>query len=81
MDRGEHIIAHNTFGDQDRIFEVVAIPGHERAEHVLAQRKFAKIGGWTVSNNIPLLDQIADLYQRTLGDRRVLLERWNLRIL
>ncbi len=34
VDRGEHVIAGDALRDQDRVLEVVAVPRHERAEHV-----------------------------------------------
>ncbi len=39
MDRRETILLHDALGDEDRILEVVAVPGHERDQHVLAQRQ------------------------------------------
>ena len=38
VNAGVAIFLHDAFGDQDGIFKVVAIPRHERHEHVLAQR-------------------------------------------
>ena len=43
VDRREAILLHHALGDQDRILEVVAVPGHERDQHVLAQRQLAQI--------------------------------------
>ena len=37
MDRGEDVVADDPLGDQDRVLEVVAVPGHEGDEHVLAR--------------------------------------------
>jgi hypothetical protein len=34
VDRGEDVVAHDALGDQDRVLEVVAVPRHERDEHV-----------------------------------------------
>ena len=44
VDRGEDVVAHDALGDQDRVLEVVAVPGHEGAEHVAAERQLAEIG-------------------------------------
>ena len=43
VDRGEHVVADDALGDQDRILEVVAVPRHERDQHVAAQRQFAQL--------------------------------------
>ena len=43
MDRGEDVVAHDALGDQDRILEVVAVPRHERDEHVAAERQLAQL--------------------------------------
>src|SRR6185369_4806733 len=59
-------------GEQDGIFEVVAIPRHERDQHVPPERELAELGGRTVGNDVALLDVIADLHQRTLVDAGVL---------
>ena len=36
-DRGVAVFGHHAFGDQDRVFEAVAVPGHEGHEHVLTE--------------------------------------------
>ena len=54
------------------VFEVVAIPRHERDEHVTPERELAEIGRGTVGNDVALLDLIAHLHQRTLVDAGVL---------
>ena len=46
VDRGEHVVAGNPLADQDRVFEVVAVPRHERDKHVPPQRQFAQVR-WT----------------------------------
>src|SRR5690606_32646603 len=56
----------------DRIFEVVAIPRHERAKHVAAESQFAEFGRGTVGNDIALFDDVAHLHQRSLIDAGVL---------
>ena len=43
VDRGVAVVADHALGDEDGVLEVVAIPGHERHEHVLAQGQFAQI--------------------------------------
>ena len=55
VDRGEDVIRHNTFGNEDRVLEVVAVPRHEGDEDVTAQREFTELRGRTVSDNIASL--------------------------
>ena len=54
VDRCEDVVTHNTLGDQDRVFEVVAVPRHKRDEHVFTKRQLTHIRGRTVSNNVAL---------------------------
>ncbi len=54
------------------VLEVVAVPRHERDQHVPAERQFAEIGRGTVGDDVALLDLIADLHQRSLVDAGVL---------
>ena len=68
MDRGEDVLLHDPLGEQDRVFEVVAVPRHERDQHVAAERELAEIGRRTVGDDVTLLDDVADLHQRTLVD-------------
>ena len=72
MDRGEDIVANDAVGDQDRVLEIVAVPGHERDEHVPAQRQFTVFSRRAVRQNVTLADNIADLDQRPLVDSGVL---------
>ncbi len=41
VDRGEDVVLHDPLGDQDRILVIVAVPRHERDEHVAAERELA----------------------------------------
>ena len=80
MDRGEDVVAHDALGDEDGVLEVVAVPRHERDEHVLAERELAQLGRRTVGDDVALRTCVAHLHQRTLGDAgRFWFERWNLR--
>src|SRR5690606_30943868 len=58
--------------DEDRVLIIVAVPGHERDEHILAERQFAKLGRRTVGDDIARADHVAHLYQRTLVDAGIL---------
>ena len=59
-----------TIRSESRIesLEVVAVPRHERDQHVAAEREIAEIGRRTVGDDVALLDDVADLHQRTLVD-------------
>ena len=72
VDRGEDVVLHDALGEQDRVLEVVAVPRHERDEHVAAERELAEIGRRTVGDDVALRHLIADLHQRTLVDAGVL---------
>ena len=64
--------------DQDRVFEVVAVPGHERDQHVLAEGQFAQVGAGAVGHHVALGHHVARL---TIGRWWMLvfwLERWYL---
>jgi hypothetical protein len=41
VDRGVDVFLDQLLGDEDRVFEVVAAPGHERDDHVAAERELA----------------------------------------
>ena len=72
VDRGEDVVLDDALGEQDRVLEVVAVPRHERDQHVAAERQLAEIGRGTVGDDVALLDLIAHLHQRTLVDAGVL---------
>ena len=68
VDRGEDVVLDDALGEQDRILEVVAVPRHERDEHVAAEREIAEIGRGTVGDDVALLHPVANLHQRLLVD-------------
>ena len=72
VDRGEHVVAHDALGDEDRVLEVVAVPRHERDEHVAAERQFAEVGRRPVGDDVAFRDLVVDLHDRALVDARVL---------
>ena len=43
VDRREHVVAHEPLVQDDRVLVVVALPGHERDEQVLAERELAVV--------------------------------------
>ena len=79
VDRGEDVVAHDALGDQDRVFEVVAIPGHEGDEGVAAQGQFAQLGRRAVGDDVAGVDLVAHPHQRTLVDAGVLVGALELR--
>ena len=82
MDRGEDVVAHDAFGNQDRIFEIVTVPRHERDQHVAAKRQFAKLGRWAVADDVAGTERhVADADQGRCVMQVFWLERWNLRSL
>ena len=72
MDRGVAVFGHHALADQDRILEVVAVPGHEGDQHVLTDGDFAQVGRRAVGNHITLGQQVAALDDGTLMDVGVL---------
>ena len=68
MDRGKYVFCNHPFGQQNSIFIVIAVPWHESDENVTSKSQITKIGRRTVSNDIALLDVVANTNQRTLVD-------------
>ncbi len=79
MDRGEDVVAHDPFGDQDRVFEVVAVPGHEGDQGVTAQRQFAQVRRRAVGDDVAGLHRIAHAHDRALVDAGRLVRTLELR--
>ena len=65
---GEDVVLDDAFADEDGVLEVVAVPGHERAEDVAAQGQFAALGAGAVGDDLALLDGVA------LGDEDFLVD-------
>ena len=59
MDGRVDVIFNHPFVNQDGIFEIIAIPGHERDQHVSTQGKFAGIGARPISQHLPNLYLVA----------------------
>ena len=66
VDRGVDVVLHQPLADDDRVLEVVAVPGHERDQHVAAQGQLALVGRGAVGEDLALLDLLADLDDRLL---------------
>ena len=69
---GEQILAHETLRDDDRVFVVVALPGHEGHQHVAAQGQFALVRAGPIRDDVPGLHHVAGLHDRLLVDARPL---------
>ena len=72
MNRGQTILFNYSLRDQNRVLEVVTIPGHERDTHVLAQCQFTEINRRTIRQNIAALHRVTDTDNRTLVNAGVL---------
>ncbi len=53
--------------EDDRVLEVVPVPGHERHEHVAAERQLAAVGGGAVGDDLARGHPLAELHQRAAG--------------
>ena len=51
--RGEHVLLQEALGEEDRVLEVVALPRHERDDHVLAERELAHLRRGPVAMTSP----------------------------
>ena len=60
VDRRVAVVADHALADQDRVFVVVAVPRHERDEHVLPERQLAHVGRRAVGDHVALGDHVAD---------------------
>ena len=72
MNRRESILFNDPLRHQDRIFEVVTIPGHERDTHVLPKSKLTQINRRSIRENIATLDRVSRTDNRALIDTSVL---------
>ena len=79
VDRGEHVVTDQALGDDDGVLEVVALPGHERHEEVLAQGELAVLGRGAVGEDVVLLDDVAGGDDRLLVDAGALVGAAELR--
>src|SRR5215210_3993467 len=72
VDGGVVVLPHPLLGDQDRVLEVVAAPGHEGHQHVPAESELTLLGAWSVGQHVPLAHPQALGDDRLLGDAGVL---------
>ena len=73
MDRGVAVFLDQSLGQQDGVFKVITVPGHERDQHILPERQFAHIGGGAIGQHIASGDLIAGPDQRLLVDAGILI--------
>src|SRR3954463_8909759 len=72
VDRGELVVLHEAVGEDDRVLEVVALPGHEGDQQVLAERHLAGVRRRAVGEHVAGVDLGAGAHQRLLVDQRAL---------
>src|SRR3954471_185386 len=72
VDRGEDVVLHQTLRQDDRIFVVVALPGHERDQEVLTERHLTVVGARTVGDDRADLDPLALVHDGLLVEARAL---------
>ena len=70
MDARIDVIGHQSFTDDDSIFEVISMPWHEGHQDVSSKSKFTTIRGGTVGNRLAFLDHIAAANDRSLVEQR-----------
>ena len=66
VDRGVRVVLHQPLADDDRVLEVVAVPRHERDQHVAAQGQLALWVAAPSARICALLDLLAHLDDRLL---------------
>ena len=66
MNGSVNIFLHDLLRDHDRVLEVVAVPRHERDEHVAAERQFATIGVRPIGDDLAALHMLAFANDRFL---------------
>ena len=64
------VLLHYLLRDHDCVFVVVAVPGHERDQHVAAEREFAVVRIGTIGNDLAFLHVLAFVDDRLLIDAR-----------
>ena len=61
-----NVLLHDSLREDDRVLEVVPVPGHEADQDVPAQGQLAVEGRGPVGEDLPLLDQLAGRDHRLL---------------
>ena len=73
------VVLHHPLGDEDRVFEVVPAPRHERDEHVAAEGEFAEFRARAVAQDLALVHLLPHLDDGLLADAGVLVGALELR--
>src|SRR5207253_1833663 len=74
VNRGEDVFLHEPLIDDNGIFEVVAIEGIERDEHITAQGEFAQVHRSAIRHDLTLLNPLALLDDGLLVETGALIE-------
>ena len=53
VDRRVDVVLDQALGEDDRVLEVVAVPRHERDQHVAAEGQLTGLGGGAVGDDLP----------------------------
>ena len=72
VDRGQHVVLDEALREDDGVLVVVALPGHEGHEEVLAQRQLTVVRARAVGDQVARLELVALVDEGTLVDARVL---------
>ena len=64
MDGGEDILTDYTFGDHNRILEVVPFPRHEGDLHIATQGEFTLFGSISLAEYLPLMHTVTLAHDR-----------------
>src|SRR5258705_12236689 len=72
VDRRIDVVLHEALGEHDRVFEIVAVPRHERHGDVGAEREIPALRARAVRDDLPRLHLLAHLHERPLVDGGVL---------
>ena len=72
VNRREHVELHQALGEHDGVFEVVAIPRHERHRDVRAEGELPHFGGGAVGQHFTLGHRLPHAHERALVDGGVL---------
>ena len=68
MDGGENVLHDKALVYEDSVLVVVALPGHEADQHILAEGYLALAGAGAVGDNVALVHAVAEGYDWSLVD-------------
>ena len=72
MDRRQDVVLDEPLGEDDGVLVVVALPGHEGDQQVLAQAELAALGGRPVGQDVAQAHRLAFLHHDALVEAGVL---------